>query len=129
MCNPVSYAATDIDSNTVRLLIKSVVMVENKPLFRKTQLIRVSLRPEDDAFVHGKISEKKAQKLISLTTAYKEIMKIHEVSEYRACATSSMRDASNGNNIVSHVENSTGIKIEIIDRKEEARLILNNTIE
>lgn len=127
--NPAHYAAIDIGSNAVRLLIKSVFFPNLKPLFRKVQLIRIPLRLGDDAFVYGKISEEKGKQLIHLMKAYKEIMEIYEVKEYRACGTSAMRDAANGNDIVSEIEQKTGIKIDIIDGKEEARLILNNSIE
>lgn len=56
-------------------------------------------------------------------------MKIYQVKAYRACATSAMRDAANGPHIIREVEKKTGIKIEIIDGQEEARMIYNNHIE
>ena len=87
----VNYAAIDIGSNAVRLLIKSV-NEEGSPegLLRKVQLIRIPLRLGEDAFTTGEISEGKAEKLIRLMKAYKQLMKIFEVSDYRACATSAM---------------------------------------
>ena len=96
----VNYAAIDIGSNAVRLLIKSV-NEEGSPegLLRKVQLIRIPLRLGEDAFTTGEISEGKAEKLIRLMKAYKQLMKIFEVSDYRACATSAMRDARNGKEI------------------------------
>ena len=89
----VNYAAIDIGSNAVRLLIKSV-NEEGSPegLLRKVQLIRIPLRLGEDAFTTGEISEGKAEKLIRLMKAYKQLMKIFEVSDYRACATSAMRE-------------------------------------
>ena len=56
-------------------------------------------------------------------------MKIYEVTDYRACATSAMRDAKNGKNIIKKILKDTGINIEVIDGQEEARMIYNNHIE
>lgn len=101
----VNYAAIDIGSNAVRLLIKSV-NEEGSPegLLSKVQLIRIPLRLGEDAFTTGEISEEKAGKLIRLMKAYKQLMKIFEVSDYRACATSAMRDARNGKAITRRIE-------------------------
>lgn len=126
----VNYAAIDIGSNAVRLLIKSV-NEEGSPegLMRKVQLIRIPLRLGEDAFTTGEISEEKTAKLIRLMKAYKQLMKIFEVSDYRACATSAMRDARNGKEITRKIEKQTGIRIEIIDGQEEAHIVYDNHIE
>ena len=55
--------------------------------------------------------------------AYRELMEIYEVSAFRACATSAMRDAENGAELVEKIYEKTDIRIEIIDGREEARLI------
>lgn len=97
----VNYAAIDIGSNAVRLLIKRV-NEEGSPegLMSKVQLIRIPLRLGEDAFTSGEISTEKTEKLIRLMKAYRQLMKIYEVTDYRACATSAMRDARNGKSIV-----------------------------
>lgn len=125
----VNYAAIDIGSNAVRLLIKCV-NEENAPeLMSKVQLIRIPLRLGEDAFTMGVISEEKEEKLIRLMKAYKQMMKIYDVKDYRACATSAMRDAKNGKDIARRIAKKTGIRIEIIDGQEEAHFVYNNHIE
>lgn len=126
----VNYAAIDIGSNAVRLLIKSIdrEAVQEKK-FKKVMMLRVPLRLGFDVFSIGELSEKKADKLRRLMKAFRQLMKIYDVDDYRACATSAMRDARNGRMIIKKIEEDTGIRIEIIDGQEEARMIYNNHIE
>lgn len=126
----VNYAAIDIGSNAVRLLIKSIdrEAVQEKK-FKKVMMLRVPLRLGFDVFSIGELSEKKADKLRRLMKAFRQLMKIYDVDDYRACATSAMRDARNGRMIIKKIEKDTGIRIEIIDGQEEARMIYNNHIE
>lgn len=126
----VNYAAIDIGSNAVRLLIKSIdrEAVQEKKI-KKVMMLRVPLRLGFDVFSIGELSEKKADKLRRLMKAFHQLMKIYDVDDYRACATSAMRDARNGRTIIKKIEKDTGIRIEIIDGQEEARMIYNNHIE
>lgn len=126
----VNYAAIDIGSNAVRLLIKSIdrEAVQEKKI-KKVMMLRVPLRLGFDVFSIGELSERKADKLRRLMKAFRQLMKIYDVDDYRACATSAMRDARNGRTIIKKIEKDTGIRIEIIDGQEEARMIYNNHIE
>lgn len=126
----VNYAAIDIGSNAVRLLIKNIdrEAVQEKKI-KKVMMLRVPLRLGFDVFSIGELSEKKADKLRRLMKAFRQLMKIYDVDDYRACATSAMRDARNGRTIIKKIEKDTGIRIEIIDGQEEARMIYNNHIE
>lgn len=125
-----NYAAIDIGSNAVRLLIKSIDSdADDKEKFKKMQLMRVPLRLGFDIFKNGALSDKKAEKLRRLMKAYRQIMKIYDVYDYRACATSAMRDASNGIDVIKKVYKETGLNIEIIDGKEEAHIVYSNHIE
>ena len=117
------YAGIDIGSNAVRLLIKCLNEPGATEPLSKVQLVRVPLRLGEDAFVDGRISKKKSKQLVSLMKAYRELMEIYEVTAFRACATSAMRDAANGAELVEKIYEKTGIRIEIIDGREEARLI------
>lgn len=125
-----NYAAIDIGSNAVRLLIKSIDSdADDKEKFKKMQLMRVPLRLGFDIFKNGALSDKKAEKLRRLMKAYRQIMKIYDVYDYRACATSAMRDASNGIDVIKKIYKETGLNIEIIDGKEEAHIVYSNHIE
>lgn len=123
------YAAIDIGSNAVRLLIKCLNDGHSEEQLSKVQLVRVPLRLGEDAFDKGRIGKKKSKKLLSLMAAYKQLMEIYEVVSYRACATSAMRDAENGAELVDEILRETGIAIEIISGREEAKLISSELID
>ena len=122
------YAGIDIGSNAVRLLIKCLNEPGSSEPLSKVQLVRVPLRLGEDAFTEGRISKKKAKQLVSLMKAYSSLMEIYEVTAWRACATSAMRDAENGAELVEKIYEKTDIRIEIIDGREEARLISSDLI-
>ena len=128
MKDKIHYAGIDIGSNAVRLLIKCLNDESSEELLSTVQLVRVPIRLGEDAFMKGRIGKKKSKKLISLMRAYKELMEIYDVSNYRACATSAMRDADNGLELVQAIEEEVGIKIEIISGREEAQLISQDLI-
>lgn len=131
MNNNKTYAAIDIGSNAIRLLVKKErdnCQAGQKPL-TKVLLLRIPLRLGFDVFACGEIPDIKVNKLVRAIKAFGQLMKVYEVSKFRACATSAMRDAKNGKVVIKKVFKHTGIKIEIIDGQEEAALVYNNHIE
>lgn len=124
-----NYAAIDIGSNAVRLLIKEIKEEQGKAHFSKVLMLRVPLRLGFDVFDIGKISEKKEKNMIRLMKAFRHLMKIYDVKHCRACATSAMRDAKNGMDIIKQIEKKSGVHIDIIDGQEEAKIIYNNHVE
>lgn len=123
-----NFAAIDIGSNAVRLLIKSVNDGDSPDKMTKTVLLRVPLRLGEEVFGSGTISGEKEKQLLRTVKAFRLLMKVYDVAAYRACATSAMRDASNGMQIARKVHNKTGIRLEIINGLEEARMVYDSHI-
>lgn len=122
-------AAIDIGSNAARLLISDVVRnKEGKPDFNKLNLVRVPLRLGFDVFEKKEISREKQEMIIQTIRAYKCLIDVYDVKYVKACATSAMRDAINGNEIIELVKNETGIEIKIISGDEEAAVIYENHV-
>jgi exopolyphosphatase/guanosine-5'-triphosphate,3'-diphosphate pyrophosphatase len=129
------YGAIDIGSNAIRLLIANVIIAEDKePQFKKSSLVRVPIRLGAEVFVgQGMISEDSIQRLIDALNAFQLLMKTHHVERFKACATSAMREARNGEEVVQEIFKKTGVQIDIIGGKKEAAIIsstdLNELIE
>ncbi|MFZ4724487.1 MAG: Ppx/GppA family phosphatase [Paludibacter sp.] len=119
----IKFAAIDIGSNAVRLLIMSVSPTDPTETYSKLLMIRFPLRLGQESFVSGKITDDKAKQLLRLMKAFKHLIKASDVVQYRACATSAMREAKNSKEIVKEIMKETGLEIEIIDGQEEARII------
>ena len=117
------FGAIDIGTNAARLLIGEVCQEEDHIYIKKLSYTRLPLRLGGDVFEGGVISEKKEQEFIKTIKAFKLITEIFDVKNLRACATSAMREASNGGKVVKQIYKETKIKIEIISGDEEARLI------
>ncbi|GAB5399413.1 MAG: rod shape-determining protein [Aureisphaera sp.] len=129
MLNIEKYGAIDIGSNAIRLLIATVIEKDHqKPQFKKTSLIRVPIRLGADVFLEGKISDTNFDRMIDAMNAYSLLMKTHGVKRYRACATSAMREAANGNEIAKKIKKQTGIDIQIIDGQDEAAIIASTDL-
>lgn len=123
------FAAIDIGSNAMRLLFCRVYVVDGKPLFSKEELIRMPIRLGEDVFVQGRITESKSDRLVSALKGYSELIRAYGVQDFRAVATSAMRDASNGLEVIARIKAESGIDVEIIDGKNEAAMVFSNHIE
>jgi exopolyphosphatase/guanosine-5'-triphosphate,3'-diphosphate pyrophosphatase len=123
------YAAIDIGSNAVRLLIADIKQNGNIVSFKKNTLIRVPLRLGDDAFLDKEISVKKIEELLKTMVAFRNLIDVYKVSDTMACATSAMREACNASSIVSLIKSKAGINLEIVEGQREANIIYASHIE
>lgn len=129
MINIRKYAAIDIGSNAMRLLISNVVEQDGKePQFNKSSLVRVPIRLGQDAFTVGEISEENIDRMVDAMKAFNLLMKVHKVERYMAFATSAMREAYNAKEVVALIKKKADIKIEIIDGKKEAAIIASTDL-
>jgi len=125
----VILAAIDIGSNAARLLISEASVYKDGTVdFTKLTLLRIPLRLGFDVFDTGTVSEEKKKKLIETLKAYKLLMNIYNVQSYKACATSAMRDATNGPEILKEIKSETGMSISIITGQEEATVLYETHI-
>ena len=122
------YAAIDIGSNAIRMLVSNVINHKKKQIILKNALVRVPIRLGEDSFTSGSISKKNKKRIVKSMKAFKILMNVHGVKDYMAYATSALREAKNGKKVAKEVLTKSGIKIEIIDRKKEAKIISNTNV-
>jgi len=123
-----NLAAIDIGSNAVRLLLCNVLDTGTETIIKKSELLRVPLRLGNDSFNKGYITANKIEKLSDTLKAFKLLMSVNDVVDFRICATSALRDAKNNDEVVKYIKKKSRLKIEIIDGKTEAKTIVSNKI-
>jgi exopolyphosphatase/guanosine-5'-triphosphate,3'-diphosphate pyrophosphatase len=116
-------AAIDIGSNAARLLIVEVKLNRSRPQFIKLNLVRIPLRLGFDVFTKGSISREKHKMMIHMMRSFSALLDLYQVDAVKAYATSSMRNATNSDQIVKEIKKVTGIKVEIISGSKEADLL------
>ena len=116
-------AAIDIGSNAVRMLICYVIQSGNQEIFQKNSYLRLPLRLGEDSFRDGIISDKKIKTLSEALISFKYMMRVHNVDEYQIYATSALRESTNSLNVISEVEETSGLKINLINGLKEAKII------
>ena len=122
------FAAIDIGSNAIRLLISNVFEHDGSTFFKKYSLTRVPIRLGEDAFLTGRISDAKGERLVMAMQAFKHLIDIHQPLDYLAYATSAMRNAENCEELVGRIKDKTGIDIRIIDGQREAEIIYSTHV-
>jgi len=124
----VKFAAIDIGSNAIRLVFSNVFEGKEGPSFKRESLLRVPIRLGEDVFSKQEISFQKAHKLLQSMCAFRQLIDVFEPKLVMACATSAMRDACNGKEIMQEIHEVAGISLEIISGSEEAELLFSNSI-
>ena len=119
------YAAVDIGSNAIRLLIVGVLKTNSVDKYRKISLVRVPIRLGQDVFLYKKISNEKLKLLLNTLKAFKLLMSVHNIDRYKICATSAMRESKNSKEVLKRVRKKLNLDINIISGKDEASIIAN----
>ena len=123
------YAAIDIGSNAVRLLIADIIENNASVSFKKNTLVRVPLRLGDDAFLDHQLSERKSTDLLKTMSAFRNLMDVYKVTDYMALATSAMREAKNGEDVSRQIKLESNIELEIVTGQKEAQIIYSSHAE
>ncbi|MDX1333497.1 MAG: exopolyphosphatase [Robiginitalea sp.] len=124
------YAAIDIGSNAIRLLVHNVIETsERPPQFFKNALVRVPVRLGEDSFTRGVISEENALRIHKSLKSFLLLIEVSGVEKFRACATSALREARNGAKILEEVREELGLEVELIDGKTEASIIAGTDLK
>ncbi|MBC8154176.1 MAG: phosphatase, partial [Bacteroidetes bacterium] len=97
--------------------------------FKRVEYVRFPLRLGHDVFSFGALTPESEARTIKLMQVYKLLMDLHEVEAYMGCATSAMREATNGTDVTARIRAETGVDIHIIDGQREAELINNVVVQ
>lgn len=111
-------AVIDIGSNTTRLLVAEKNGDGFRQLLSQRAFTRLGRGLKDD----GSISQKKIDELARTIATQVKLAKVLGADDVHAMATAATRDATNGEELVDSVEDQSGVRIEVLDEHDEARL-------
>ncbi len=112
--------AIDVGSNAMRL---GIAAQDDEGAPRLIQRYREPVRLGHDAFTTGVLSPQTMDEAVEAFRQFRRILDQHHVENYRATATSAMRDAANGRELIARIGEETGIELNLISGEEEARLV------
>lgn len=112
-------ASIDIGTNTVLLLVADIGPTGYITPLRQEQRIP---RLGKNVDAHGAISQSGIEAVAQILSEYAIIARDLQCEHIAACATSAVRDARNGSDLVSHILHSTGIHVDVLSGDEEARM-------
>ena len=113
-------AALDLGSNSFHLLVADVHL---DGTFTAVAREKEMLRLGDDVARHGLIPGPTADRAISAIRRLRQLADALGAREVIAKATSAIRTAANGPELIDRIEAETGVEVEVINGIEEARLV------
>jgi exopolyphosphatase / guanosine-5'-triphosphate,3'-diphosphate pyrophosphatase len=117
-------AAIDIGSNALRFQLSRGVLYPQRSELKRLEYLRFPLRLGSDVFSQQPIINDEHQEVfIQVMGVFKSMMRIYKVDDYLACATSAMREAQNGQELIQRVKHIHDLDIEIISGDREAEII------
>ena len=118
----VRVAALDLGTNSFHLLVADVHGDGHiEPLVREKEMLRLG----DVVSKHGSIPPSAADQAVATVRRFRLLAEAAGATELLAKATSAIRRAANGAELVDRIEEETGVEVDVISGHEEARLIFN----
>jgi exopolyphosphatase / guanosine-5'-triphosphate,3'-diphosphate pyrophosphatase len=113
-----TYAALDLGTNNCRLLIAR----PSSEGFRIVDAFSRIVRLGEGLSQTGRLSEEAILRTLAALQICRDKMGARHVNRARLIATEACRTASNGLEFLDRAEETTGLKLEIVDRETEAHL-------
>ncbi|MGZ8439927.1 MAG: Ppx/GppA phosphatase family protein [Candidatus Deferrimicrobiaceae bacterium] len=112
--------AIDTGSNAIRFY---VVETGGDSDYKVLENLREPIRLGGDVFLTGTVREENIRRAEQAFRRFRQILKQHNVQTVRAVATCAIREAGNADLVLDRLEKASGIRVEVINGDEEARLI------
>jgi exopolyphosphatase/guanosine-5'-triphosphate,3'-diphosphate pyrophosphatase len=122
------FAAIDVGSNAMRLRIVeadrgTLTTPAASLVWREITTLRAPVRLGREVFLTGTLTNQAISSATEALRQFREAMDESKVDQYRAVATSAVREADNAEALVERAYREAGVHVEVIEGVEEARLV------
>src|SRR5260370_3220672 len=116
------FGAIDVGTNSIHLIVVELdsAFDTSRVVYKAREMVRLG---SDDALESGRLSRKAMERGVDAIARFAEAAAARGAERIRAVATSAVRETENGEEFREMVEARTGLRLEILDGAEEARLI------
>ena len=111
-----TFAAIDVGSYELSM---KIVEVSKENGIKEIDYIRHRIDLGTDTYATGKISYERVDELCRVLREFKHIMEGYKAEDYKAYATSAIRETDNTTIVLDQIEQRTGIKIEVLSNSEQ----------
>lgn len=112
-------AVIDMGTNTFHLLIVDIANGDFRIVHREKAAVKIG----EKGINKGMITEEAQNRALTTLTHFKSIIESKNTKRVFTTATSAIRNAKNGNDLVTKIKKTTGIEARIISGLEEAEYI------
>lgn len=111
-----TFAAINVGSFELEL---GIYEITSKGVIRQVDRVRHVIALGRETYQNGKISYAMVEELCQVLGDFSKIMKSYRVQDYRAYATSAMREAKNSRIVIDQIRVRTGIRVRVISNSEQ----------
>src|SRR6185503_9256836 len=113
-------AAIDVGTNSIHML---VAQIDPEGHFRVVDRAKEMVGFGGAGLTRGRLSSSAIEQCVRTLGAFRTLADRLGVNRYQAVATSAVREARNGGELIQRVRDEVGIRVKVIPGREEARLI------
>ena len=117
---PIGLLAIDAGSNAIRAV---VARASSATEIREISAQRCPVRLGHYVFTQRRFDRLTLARTAQAFRHFRGLLDRYDVREYRAVATSAVREAANRDTLIRRIYRQTGIRLEVISAAEEARLV------
>jgi exopolyphosphatase/guanosine-5'-triphosphate,3'-diphosphate pyrophosphatase len=119
-------ATIDLGTNTVRLLVAEV---DEPPAWRTVHHEQQVTRLGEGLWPDGRLRDAPMARTAHAVATYVERARGLGATRLRIVATSAVREADNGRDFARGLETRTGVKVDVVDGDDEARLTVRGVLD
>ena len=113
---PATFATIDIGTYDVTL---EIFEISKRSGIQSIDTVRHRLELGTDTYTHGKLGPAMEEELCTVLKDFVRIMDGYKVDDYRAIATSALREAQNVEIVLGKIYQNTGLKVHVLSNSEQ----------